>query len=167
MSFMKKNVNFGLMILIVATVLLFIGFTIYYQNTYSGLSGEYQQKIDELDKLTSSLQAEKTKLSETSYELKIKEESEQDLSGKYEGIKSEKEKLEVDKTNLQQDLASTKSNLAVKEVELTTTKNDLEIANEEVSSLKSKISSKNNEINSLEARISCLQSTADDSEGNC
>lgn len=167
MAYMKKNVNFGLILTIVATLLLFAGFTVYYQKTYSGLSDEYQNKIDELDKLTSSLLAEKTKLNQTSYQLKIKAEREQDLSGKYQDIKSKKEQLETDKATLEGELSNAKSNLASKEAELTTTQNNLQIANSEISDLEDEIDSKNNDINSLNTKISCLETTADASEGNC
>ena len=167
MAYMKRNVNFGLILLIVATLLLFAGFTVYYQRTYAGLSEEYQTKINELDALTESLLAEKTKLNETSYELKIKAEREQDLSSKYEDVKSDKEQLEIDKALLQQELSSTKSDLTAKNAELTTTKNNLAIANSKIDDLEDDIDSKNNEIDRLNTKVSCLQTTADDSEGNC
>ena len=167
MAYMKRNVNFGLILLIVATLLLFAGFTVYYQITYAGLSEEYQTKINELDALTASLLAEKTKLNETSYQLKIKAEREEDLSSKYDDMKSIKEQLERDKALLQEELSDTKSDLAQKSAELTATKNDLSIANSKIDDLEDTIDSKNNEIDRLNTKVSCLETTADDSEGNC
>ena len=42
MSFMKKDVNLGLLVLIVASIVLFAGFSVYYQSTFRDISMDYK-----------------------------------------------------------------------------------------------------------------------------
>ena len=45
MAFMKRNVNLGLLVLIVASLILFTGFAVYYQTTFKGITEEYNTKL--------------------------------------------------------------------------------------------------------------------------
>ena len=122
---MKKDVNFGLFILIIATLICFAGFTTYYQNTFENISTDYEEKISELEKVTGDLQLQKSRLNETSYELKIKVDREAELSGKYDTVKSERDKFEQDTEKLTNELEKTEIELSQTKVTLTSTKNQL------------------------------------------
>jgi len=134
MPYMKKDINFGLLILIIATLIAFTGFTIYYRTSFFNLTEDYKEKLNKIDSLVTTLNLEKSKLNETSYELKLKKEREQDLGTKYSNIKSIKEQLEVDKARLQKDLANALKELASTKLALTQTKTELastqELANQ-------------------------------------
>lgn len=148
-TFMKKNVNMGLLFLLIATLVCFAAFAIYYQQTYLGLINEYENKTGEAKSLLDTLQYEKLRLNQTSYQLSVKSEREKGLSTEYETVRTAKEKLELEKATLQSNLEVTKSDLAQKEAELTLTKNSLEAE-------KARVAEKETEISSLNSRVSQL-----------
>jgi chromosome segregation ATPase len=122
-SFMKNNLNFGLLILILAIVLSFVAATVYYQTTFRTLNIDSKTKLSELQKVTSTLLEKKAELAETAAK-------EQSLTEKYTGIKSEKDELEDERDSLEDQLAA-KSN------ELVQTKEDLRDAQALADSYKS------------------------------
>ena len=77
MTFMKRDVNVTLLALIVASVLIFSAFTVYYQTTFKGVSLEYKDKLEQLTAVTGELAVQKEKLNET-YTLRIKAEEHSD-----------------------------------------------------------------------------------------
>lgn len=143
MAFMKKDVNLGLLILIIASILLFAGFSVYYQTTFKDISLDYKTKLDNLSKVTQELGIQKQKLNET-YSLRVKAEQDiKTLDKNYREINEENENLNSDNTNLRSEVASTKSELAEKSVRLETTSSllaqtqaSLAAANSEITSLK-------------------------------
>jgi chromosome segregation ATPase len=145
MAFMKRDVNLGLLVLIIISIALFAGFSIYYQTSFKDVSLEYQSKLEQLSKVTSELRLQREKLNETST-LRVKaEEDRKVLDERYKDLNDERGRLEADKISLQSELTTTKSGLAEKKAELDATKNllsqtqaSLEASNSELSSLKSK-----------------------------
>jgi chromosome segregation ATPase len=161
MAIMKKDVNFGMFVLIIATLFVFAGFTSYYQSTFENLTSEYRIKLSELGLVTENLQEEKVKLNQTSLQLKIKAEREQDLSNKYDDMRGIKEQLEVDKAALESDLAATKSDLATTSAELSTTKDSLVEKTAALSSALAEVDSLKSERDSLKAQKDSLQEQLD------
>jgi chromosome segregation ATPase len=160
MSYMKKNVNFGLFLLVVATLICFAGFSVYYQKTYFNLTEEYKAKIEKIDNLVTTLSLEKTKLNQTSYQLKLKADREEDLSSKYTTLRDDKEQLEIDIAQLESELSQKKSELNQKILELASTQtslkmtqDELSIANTHISQLNNQVSDLNDDIDSLEAQL--------------
>jgi len=89
MAFMKRDVNLGLLILIIFSIFLFSGFSVYYQTTFKDISLEYQQKLKQLGKVTEDLGAKKQELNET-YKLRIKvEEDKKILDERYKDVRDE------------------------------------------------------------------------------
>ena len=84
MAYMKRNVNLGLLFLMVATLIAFAGFATYYQATFLNLSLSYEDKMAKIDALAETLNVEKVKLNQTSTQLQVKAEREKDLSVKYD-----------------------------------------------------------------------------------
>ena len=74
MTFMKKDVNFGLLVLIIVSILLFSGFSVYYQTTFKDVSLEYGEKLEQLSDVTNQLSSKRQELNET-YTLRIKAET--------------------------------------------------------------------------------------------
>ena len=112
MAIMRRDVNLGLLLLIVAALLMFSGFTVYYQTTFKNVSKSYEIKLKELDTISKDLESKKGQLNQTNVQLQLQGQKEQDLSKKYVDTKSERDQLETDKTKLSADLSSTKSELA-------------------------------------------------------
>ena len=73
MTFMKKDVNLGLLVLIIASVLLFSGFSVYYQTAFKDVSLEYQEKLGQLSEVTEQLSSKRQELNET-YSMRVKAE---------------------------------------------------------------------------------------------
>ena len=72
MSVMKRDVNLGLLLLIVAALLMFSGFTVYYQTTFKKVSENYDAKLNELQKVSNELESKRSQLNETSLQLQLK-----------------------------------------------------------------------------------------------
>jgi len=170
MAFMKRNVNLGLLVLIVASLVLFTGFAVYYQTTFKEITLEYNTKLTELQKVTSELGLQKKALNET-YELKVKAERDRSaLDSQYRDISDENLQLERDNTNLLVDLTQTKSNLAATNIDLENkkavlaqTQSDLASANSKISSLKSREDSLEDDVD----RICTKLLNAGGTDGDC
>ena len=167
MAYMKKNVNFGFFLLLVACLICFAGLSVYYQTTFKDLYMDYKLKLDDLKNISSTLSTEKAKLEQTSQELDIKEEREKELSIQYTGLKTEKEKLQDEKAKLQTQLTAktnelsqkkaelftANKNLATVQAELVTSKTSLDSAMTTISGLRTDISNLDEEIASLNAQL--------------
>jgi len=153
MAFMKRNVNLGLLFLIVASLVLFTGFSVYYQTTLKDITLEYNTKLKDLQKVTKELGLQKTALNET-YELKVKAEKDRSaLDSKYKDISDENLQLEKDKTGLMVEVAQTKSELGAAQTELESKKTLLAKTQADLSAANSKISSLKDDIEDLCASI--------------
>ncbi len=165
MAYMKKNVNFGFFLLLVATLICLTGLSIYYQTTFKDLYNDYRNKLGELEQVSSTLSMERTKLNQTSYQLTIKEEREKELSTQYTGLKTEKEILQRDKEKLQAQLTAktaelftAQNNLAKAQAELSISKTELDAAMTTISGLREDISSLETERDSLAVQLVACQS---------
>jgi|TARA_Y100000031_G_scaffold155248_2_gene205322 chromosome segregation ATPase len=138
MAFMRKDVNLGLLLLIIVSILLFAGFSVYYQTSFKDVSLEYQTKLEQLQDVTGQLADKRLELNET-YALKIKAETDRKaLDSRYKDASDENTRLSSDVTSLQLEVANTKNELASKTSELGATKSLLAKTQSELSSAKSK-----------------------------
>ncbi len=136
MAFMKRDINITLLLLIVASILVFSGFTVYYQTTFKDVSLEYKSKLEQLQKVTSDLSTQKQQLSET-YALRVKaEQDKRALDQSYKDLSDERNQLASDKESLEVELLNTKSDLAEKSTQLQSTQNQLASAQAELGSVK-------------------------------
>ncbi|MBN4049160.1 hypothetical protein JYT91_00935 [archaeon AH-315-M20] len=143
---MKRDVNIGLLILIIASIIVFSGFSVYYQTTFKDVSLEYQNKLEQLGAVTKELSTQKQKLNET-YSLRKKaEEDRKVLDVRYKDVRDENEKISADNTNLRSEITSTKSSLAEKTAKLSATENLLAQTQASLSAANSKISSLNSKL---------------------
>lgn len=115
MAYIKRNVNFGLLALLLGMIMVFIGFTLYYQQTFNTLAVNYTTKLSQLEKVTQDLSKHKAILTHTKSELT---QTEIDV----DAISKEYEDLEEAKRILQGELDTTKNNLNTKISELSSEK---------------------------------------------
>src|SRR3989344_5691679 len=109
MAFMKRDVNIGLLVLIIAAAIIFSSFSVYYQSTFKNVSLEYKNKLEQLGQTTTELSKQKQELNQT-YSLRVKAEQDKNtLDAKYTEVRDENEQLSGDNTNLRLEVASTKS----------------------------------------------------------
>ncbi|MBA3064661.1 hypothetical protein FP803_04450 [Candidatus Woesearchaeota archaeon] len=153
---MKRNVNFGFFLLLVATLISLAGLSLYYQTTFKDLYVDYKGRIDDLKNVSSTLGTERTKLEQTSQQLIIREEREKELSTQYTGLRTEKEKLEEEKASLQKQLAVKTSELTQKRAELATAQAELSISKTDLAAAKATISGLRADIANLDESIANL-----------
>ena len=48
---MKMDINFGLLAVVIAVLIAFVTYTTYYQYSFKNVTGLYQNKLGELDKI--------------------------------------------------------------------------------------------------------------------
>jgi len=169
MAFMKRDVNLGLLILIVVSIVLFSGFSVYYQTTFKDVSLEYQNKLNQLGQVTKELSSKRLELNET-YSLRVKaEEDKKVLDQRYKDASDENVQLSGDNTNLRSEVSSTKSQLGEKTAELDATKtllaqtqSSLSAANGEITSLKSQRSNLKDDRDRICVKLVALGGTDDD-----
>lgn len=138
MAFMKKDINVVLLALIAASILIFSGFTVYYQTTFKDVSLEYKNKLEQLQKVTSDLSTQKQQLNET-YALRVKaEQDKKALDQSYKDLSDERNRLESDKASLETELITTKGDLAEKSAQLQSTQNQLASTQAELGSVKAR-----------------------------
>ena len=160
MAFMKKDVNLGLLVLIVAAVIVFSGFTVYYQTSFRDVSLDYKTKLGQLQQVTKELTTQKKELNET-YSSKVKAEQDRKaLDSSYREVSDENEQFKNDNSNLRSELSSTKSDLGEKTARLEATQNIL--AQTQVD-----LASANSKVKSLSKKVNCLEDSADADEGAC
>jgi len=156
MGYMKSKTSLTLLLLIALTLVAFTGFATYYQATFYNLSKDYEEKVGKIDELAETLDVEKTKLNQTSYQLEIKAEREKDLSAKYDTLRGVNDQLQKDKTLLQSELSTTKSSLAEAEVNLAAKEAALAEAEQTIATKESQIDNLEEEIDELNAEINSL-----------
>jgi len=144
------------LLIIIATLICFSAFAVYYQTTFKNLSTNYYGKLDELDSVVDQLSMEKGRLNQTSYQLQVKEKRESELSGIYSDLRTEKEKLEDDLKETQdvlmaeqEKLRNAQDELSKTLAELTTAKRDIEKAYEEINYLEDEVNDLEDEVDSL------------------
>ena len=134
MGVMKRDVNLGLLLLIIVSIVLFAGFSVYYHSSFKDVSLEYQTKLEELEKVTGELGVKRQELNET-YSLRLKAEQDRSaLDQSYKEVSDERNQLESDKNNLQSELSSTKNELGEKSAQLQATQNLLASTQSELGS---------------------------------
>ena len=160
MAFMRRDVNLTLLILIIVSIVIFAGFSAYYQTTFKGVSLEYKNKLEQLGKVTTELTTQKQKLNET-YSMRVKaEEDKKTLDSRYRDASQENDQFKKDNEDLRAEVKTTKSQLGEKTAELDATKGllaqvqvSLSKATSEVSSLKTKVSGLQDDVSRICAKL--------------
>jgi len=159
MGFMKKNVNVILLLLIVLVAASIVGLTSYYQMSFYNLSSDYHQKVGDLQKTASELEASQVQLNETAIELQLKTEREQDLSGKYTEVREEKRVVIDELNDTRKQLAETKAVLASTRTELNIVNQTLQVKTEELDEANAKIDTFRSGVNDILSELSSWTSS--------
>ena len=170
MAFMRRDVNLTLLVLIIISIVIFAGFSVYYQTRFKDVSLEYKNKLEQLGKVTTELTTQKQQLNET-YSLRVKaEEDKKTLDSRYRDASQENEQFRKDNDDLRAEITATKSQLGEKTAQLDATKGllaqvqaSLASANSEVSSLKSKVNGLQDDVK----RICTKLAAAGGSDSKC
>lgn len=124
---MMKDLNFTFLWLILLLAASMAGMSLYYQDTYGEVFGNYTAAADELGRAAAEVKTAEKTLNETQGELKIAREREVVLSGKYDVLRGEKEILEKEKKNVEMQLKDTQAELASLKLEHNKLQEDLKL----------------------------------------
>ncbi|MDO8480592.1 MAG: hypothetical protein Q7S65_02115 [Nanoarchaeota archaeon] len=156
MSFMHRNVNFGILMTVVVLALAITVLGIYYTANYSSLSNEYTRQLTSLQKVTQDLLEHKSKLNQTVKDLETTQQDETVLSQKYNQIKDENTRLSSEKQTLQTELQTRTQELATKTNELTISKAIVAEQTAQVNSLKTDVAYYKNKYNDAQDELDAV-----------
>ena len=173
-AIIKKDVNIGLLILIVATLIMFTSFTVYYNSTFKNISNSYDKKLEELKQVTEDLKVKRTLLNQTSQQLDLNEKKVEEFDVKFTEVRGDRDKFEAESTKLGNELSiksgqldQAYTDLEAKQAALDEANKNYIIAAQLNVNLQEEIDGLEDEKNEYIAEINCLQGTADADEGNC
>lgn len=149
MEFLKNDLNLKLIFSIALLLLLFAGFSAYYQKTLINITSEYNEKNAQFEEVTAMFVAEETKAEEIS---KLNEKSQKDkefLETGYNDLNNENQVLK-------KDLEATISELTKTESELAEKKNNFDLLQSRFQSVERSLISANEDLSRLSARIGDL-----------
>ena len=154
MSFIRKDVNFGLLFIVILLAVSIASIGIYYNHKYGNLADSYHSQLTNLEKVTQDLLYHKSMLNETTTDLQIKEQDGSDLNRRYTELRDDKEG--VDKRNTELD-----TSLKQKVAELTEKTNELVSAKSEVATQKIEIDDLNRMIEVYKTMVNDLEDKVD------
>lgn len=174
MGYITRNANIILLFLILLSATALVGATVYFQQRFTSINTEYNTKLSQLSNITTQLEEYQGILTKAREELALKGSREEELTGKFTDIKTEKETLSQERDRLLQEKTSLNVALADKTSRLTSATNTIAEKEAAITNLNKEITANKAEIRDLEADISdyddlvdCLRDTADASEATC
>ena len=166
MSFMAKNVNMVLLVLLALVVASIAGVSTYYQKSYLNLSINHEVKLKELNETQDVLFSRENKLSEVELSYAQQQEANQEYDKLYSDLKLVKESLDSE-------LAVTKAELEQKITSLAQTIKELNDKNSELISTQAQLTSaeaiivqRDLTIEGLNTRVDSLRSDLDSCQAN-
>jgi len=151
MSIMKKNINLGLFLLFIASLICLAAFTLVYQKTYSNLTEQYLDKAGKIENLVDTLGKQAELLRQTSSTLNETTQTKEIITEKYTTLKTGKEQTESD-------LAFAKKDLADTTTALDTAKASLKTALEELQRKTTELNNRIDDASALTSRINSYKS---------
>ena len=158
MTYLKRNINtllFVIVIILVGFVLTLVG---YYENNYDSISDEYYERVGEYQDVIAELQAREQALNQTSVELSKKTQDTQKLGQLYTEVEGERDELATD-------LIDTKEALALKSAELVTANVRIKEQESTIATLENDISLYEDAISDIKSDVSDAKSTLQSSHG--
>jgi uncharacterized protein (DUF3084 family) len=153
MSYIKKNVNFGLLFIIIILAVAIASIGIYYNQNYTSLSKNYNQQLDNLQKVTQDLLFHKTILNQTTQDLATKEQDETELNKRYTQLRADKEKVDTDNANLREELGKATEDLMAKTNQLISAQSEIAAQKTQVATLTKQVTQNEASIKSLKNRL--------------
>lgn len=141
-----RDVNFAYLWVILFLVASVGGMSLYYQDTYGKLAGQYKEASKELEENLALVKAKEAELRETVAEATLAKEREAVLSRKYDELRTEKESLEGELKTTQQELTALQADYEKLEA-------DLQVAMESLTEAQGRISSLEGDVQSLYSQV--------------
>ncbi|MBI3036179.1 hypothetical protein HYY73_00260 [Candidatus Woesearchaeota archaeon] len=155
--YLKKNVNFGLLMLVITVLVGTVAITTYFQSTYKEVSEDLEQKNEQLEVVSSNFTTKIKELNKTSSELQIKQMDKERLDQLYTDMLKAKELIDAELLATKGTLTETSKELERKKDELSDANYKLILQEDELTDLKAKVQNQLDTIRSRNAEIASLQ----------
>ena len=155
MGFITKNANVILLFLILLSSLALVGATVFFQMNFERINTEYNQKVQQLQSISTELEAQQVVLNKIKSELSVKAEREEQLGEKFSEVKETKEVLETQKQQLETSKEQLESELENTESILRGTQNELDAKKDIIKTLE-------DDNSNLEAQVNVCENQRDD-----
>lgn len=111
MSYINRNANVVLLFLVVLSLTVLVGATVYFQQNFSGINKEYNEKLAHLEEMEKQLNQKSAALNKTREELVLKSERETEFTEQYTKEKEDKESAQKENEKLNSQVSSLDSQL--------------------------------------------------------
>jgi len=149
LGFLKKDMDFKLILMILALIIAFASFSSIYEHRLRSMSTEYENKSQELEKITARLISEEAKMQEISRLQEKAQEDKEAIEGGFNNFRDENEKLQKDLASIRIELENTKSELQDKT-------NKFNLLQMRFDQVEGSLVQANNDISKLSARVNEL-----------
>ena len=151
--------DFKLILMILALIIAFAGFSSIYEHRLRSMSTEYENKSQELEKITARLISEEAKMQEISRLQEKAQEDKEAIEGDFNDFRDENEKLQKDLTSIRVEMEKTKSELQDKT-------NKFNLLQMRFDQVEDSLIMANNDISILSARFKELCNKLEDAGGS-
>lgn len=155
--YLKKNVNFGLLMLVITVLVGTVAITTYFQSTYKEVSQDLEQKKEQLEVVSSNFTTKIKELNKTYSELQIRQMDKERLDQLYTDLQKAKELIDAELLATKGTLMETFKELAQKKDELSDANYKLILQEDELTDLRAKVQNQLDTIRSKNAEIDALK----------
>ncbi len=155
--YLKRNVNFVLLMLVITILVGTVAITTYFQSTYKDVSQDLATKKKQLEVVSSNFSTKISELNKTYSDLQLKQLDKEKLDQLYTDLTKEKEKVDTELSATKIKLTSTFSELQRKKDELSDANYKIILEEREIIELKSKVQNQDTTIRSINAQLDSLK----------
>ena len=156
--YMKRNVNFALLGLVITVLVCTVIITTYFQSTYKDVSTELEEKKGQLETINSNFSSKLRELNKTASELQLRQLDKDKLDQLYTDLTGAKEMLDAELESTREKLNQTLIAFERKSDELLEVRYVLLTQENELSELRAKVENQLGTIRSKTAEIDTLKS---------
>ena len=157
MVYIKKNVNFTLLALVITVLVGTVAITTYFQSTYKDVSKDLKTKAEQLEVISGNFTTKIKELNKTYGELQIKQLDKDKLDQLYTDLLKENEKIDAELSATKDKLTETISDLQQKKAELSDANYKILLQEDEITDLRVKVENQLSTIRSLNAQVDDLK----------
>ena len=155
--YLKKNVNFLLLMLVVTVLVGTVGITTYFQSTYKEVSQDLENKSQQLQVVSSNFSQKINELNRTSSELQLNKIDRDKLDQLYSDLLKENEKLDGELEVTKNQLTEAMNSLKEAKAQLSDANYKLLLQEQEITDLNTKVKNLDNTIRDQRAQIDDLK----------
>lgn len=148
-----KQASLALLGLLFLTAAALTGATVFFQQRFDNINQAYQEKLDDLNKVSKELEARQAALETTQEELQLKTEREEEFSQRYTEVRDVKETLEQELARTQEEKRAAEFDLGNTRIALTETNATLQARLLDIQDLNSDVIKLENDLDDCEDEL--------------